>query len=635
MTMLTAVAVGLTSKPDVATYVPFPVGDVVYHEGTGTLQFSFPATHRHRLPDSLAGSPLVVAQPTPKALAAMTTNGGSCRVLVVGAGGIGCELLKTFVLRGVMNMDVIDLDTIDASNLNRQFLFTTKDVGQPKCVVAARVLSEGTAASITPHHGNVMDTERFSKDYFSQFNVVCCGLDNVAARKHVNRMCCRAGVPLVESGTTGFNGQVQPIQAGTTECYDCAPKPSGVPSFAVCTIHARPTTLVHCVHYAKELYNRMFGDVASSDVELEVLEGMRCDAERLFHTIHYDKIMSSAAVISGHPRGPPRPISMEDVREGAVDAEAAEFASAFLERYQSLLGRGERKAFDKDDDVAMGFVAATASLRAYIFNIDGASARELKTIAGNIIPAVATSNAVTGAIVVSQAMRYLVPHLSTGPMFVHLRNAPQARRRFVGEGTARRRIVDQYIMHSHALSAPNPSCLTCGTSIGRAFVCLDAEDTTLGLFVREVLQKDLGLAAPVVDIGTSTVYEHEELETLKHTKLSKWVSSSTSGRADFNVSDLSQEVNWVLTVQHEPTTDKTTSLYRLTVASTAAVMDAPAASDRQTVLAGDDDDDVTSYNPSNRHAKRDRCGDKDKAMAFRSDGSELERAGVDFVDLDN
>ena len=66
-------------------------------------------------------------------------------------------------------------------------------------------------AKLEAYHANIMDSQ-FSVDWFAGFNIVFNALDNLAARRHVNRMCLAAGVPLVESGTTGFNGQVQVIE---------------------------------------------------------------------------------------------------------------------------------------------------------------------------------------------------------------------------------------------------------------------------------------------------------------------------------------------------------------------------------------------------------------------------------------
>lgn len=87
-------------------------------------------------------------------------------------------------------------------------------------------------------------------DWFKGFTMVFNALDNLEARRHVNKMCLAADIPLIESGTTGFNGQVQVIKKGKTACYDCTTKETPK-SFPVCTIRSTPSQPIHCIVWGK------------------------------------------------------------------------------------------------------------------------------------------------------------------------------------------------------------------------------------------------------------------------------------------------------------------------------------------------------------------------------------------------
>jgi ubiquitin-like 1-activating enzyme E1 B len=79
------------------------------------------------------------------------------------------------------------------------------------------------------------------------------------ARRHVNRLCIATDIPLVESGTAGYLGQVQVIKKGMYECYECQPKPTPK-QYAFCTIRSAPTKPIHCIIWAKEELSTYFGD---------------------------------------------------------------------------------------------------------------------------------------------------------------------------------------------------------------------------------------------------------------------------------------------------------------------------------------------------------------------------------------
>ncbi len=102
----------------------------------------------------------------------------------------------------------IDLDTIDLSNLNRQFLFQKQHIKKPKAVIAKEsVLQFNPDAKIKAYHASIFE-KQFDIEWFKSFDIVLNALDNLSARRYVNKMCLAANIPLVESGTAGYLGQV-------------------------------------------------------------------------------------------------------------------------------------------------------------------------------------------------------------------------------------------------------------------------------------------------------------------------------------------------------------------------------------------------------------------------------------------
>ena len=205
------------------------------------------------------------------------------KILLVGGGGIGCELLKDLALSGFRHVEVIDLDTIDISNLNRQLLFRSQHVGMPKCTVGCQVAKDMVPTSeneegLPPlvykaHHGNVCDTSKFHVPFVKQFNLVLNALDNVEARRRVNRLCLAANVPLIEAGTTGYLGQVTVIhKPSQIACYECKTQETQK-VYPICTIRSTPSMPVHTIVWGKELYKLLCHSKQEESMLFEDPEG--------------------------------------------------------------------------------------------------------------------------------------------------------------------------------------------------------------------------------------------------------------------------------------------------------------------------------------------------------------------------
>ncbi|RAK93213.1 NEDD8-activating enzyme E1 catalytic subunit [Aspergillus costaricaensis CBS 115574] len=255
----------------------------------------------------------------------------SSKILVIGAGGLGCEILKNLALSGFKDIHVIDMDTIDISNLNRQFLFRQSDIGKPKAEVAAAFVERRVkGVKITPYVGKIQDKD---EDYYMQFKIIVCGLDSIEARRWINSTLVgmvdfedpESLKPLIDGGTEGFKGQARVILPTLSSCIECqldmhAPRPA-VP---LCTIATIPRQPQHCIEWAHQ-------------------------------------------------------IAWQEQRKD--------------------------DAFDSDDMEHIGWVYNAALERAKQFNISGVTFQMTQGVVKNIIPAIASTNAVIAAATTSEALK--------------------------------------------------------------------------------------------------------------------------------------------------------------------------------------------------------------------------------------
>lgn len=190
---------------------------------------------------------------------------------LVGAGAIGCEMLKNWAMIGLGsgpngNIAVTDMDQIERSNLNRQFLFRPKDVGQLKSDTAAaavQAMNPDLKGKITSMKDRVaQDTEHvFNENFWNSLDAVTNALDNVDARTYVDRRCVFFHKPLVDSGTLGTKGNTQVVLPRMTESYSSSQDPPEQ-SFPMCTLRSFPNRIEHTIAWAKDLFHTYFAGPA-------------------------------------------------------------------------------------------------------------------------------------------------------------------------------------------------------------------------------------------------------------------------------------------------------------------------------------------------------------------------------------
>ncbi|CAA9991164.1 SUMO-activating enzyme subunit 2, putative [Plasmodium knowlesi strain H] len=514
----------------------------------------------------------------------------SMKILLVGAGGIGSEFLKNIITIGCRNIDIVDIDTIDITNLNRQFLFKKDDVKKYKSFVAKqRALQHKKDLNINAY---TFDVCTMKGSDIAKYDYVVNALDNIKARKYVNKLCVMEKKVLIEAGSTGYNGQVYPILANETKCYNCEEKPKNK-TYAICTIRQTPSLPEHCVAWGRLIFETFF---CKSDNEtlIDIKNHIEEESKKrnmeqyeiitfIFNYLFYDTIKELATLKKDYGTEP-IPILFKDnakkedkcdemekeesntLKEGEPphgggqneahkhkETEPAsitlcsqniwkqdECIKMYTEAFEKLYSylninkkTEEYLVFDKDDDDCINFITAISNLRMMNFSIKQKSKFDVQSIAGNIIPAISSTNAIVASLQASQLI-HVIEHLERvkggdeAVEKISLRDS-KAKHVWVKSIVSGNKMFSRgNIVNAENLEAPNPRCYICQQPMIDIYIKSFSE-MTLYDFVKNVCTNELAFLYPFLDKQDRNIFDYdsfleEDEEYIKslYNSLSEW-----------------------------------------------------------------------------------------------------------------
>lgn len=308
----------------------------------------------------------------------------STKCFIVGSGAIGCELLKQFAMMGIGTKDngtiyITDMDIIEKSNLNRQFLFRNKDIGHSKSITAANAIKNINPELCIEAHNNRIGQENehiYNEQFYKNLMFVANALDNVEARQYVDQQCVLNKIPLLESGTLGTKGNTQIIIPFLTESYGSTTDPPEK-SIPVCTLKYFPYNIEHTIQYARDQFEGIFNQSVLATINYlenpDKIKNMKLtEMVLLSNNVHF--------ILDNYPKNYDDCIKWafnfwhEQYRDQIKDL-LTYFPPNKLTKEKCLFWSGTKRCpkyldFDFKNDLHIDYVYFGANLWAYIFNIE-------------------------------------------------------------------------------------------------------------------------------------------------------------------------------------------------------------------------------------------------------------------------
>eukprot|EP01128_Nolandella_sp_AFSM9_P005358 TRINITY_DN256_c0_g2_i1.p1 TRINITY_DN256_c0_g2~~TRINITY_DN256_c0_g2_i1.p1 ORF type:complete len:1063 (-),score=334.92 TRINITY_DN256_c0_g2_i1:80-3268(-) len=303
---------------------------------------------------------------------------------LVGAGAIGCEVLKCWAMMGLSagpngSIHVTDMDTIEISNLNRQFLYRPWDVTKFKSetsAAAAQVMNP--ELKITPWSVRVgPDTETtYDADFWGKLSGVCNALDNVKARLYMDQRCVFYQKSLLESGTQGTKGNTQVIVPFLTESYGSSVDPPAKET-PVCLLHSFPNNIQHCMQWARELcFEGSFvkdADINNNYIETEGF------VDSLAPTLRLSTLQTLKATMLDRPKTFEECVEwarleFEDKFGNAIKQLLYTFPKDYVDKHGTPFWSGAKRpptpiVFDAENELHLDYIVSASFLKAFSFGI--------------------------------------------------------------------------------------------------------------------------------------------------------------------------------------------------------------------------------------------------------------------------
>jgi ubiquitin-activating enzyme E1 len=370
------------------------------------------------------------------------------KYFVVGAGAIGCELLKNFAMIGLGcgpdgYIKVTDMDTIERSNLNRQFLFRPNDIGKSKSECASHAVKVMNSDINIINYNNYLgpSTEDiFNHNFYKDLDGIANALDNVEARKYVDTKAIFYDFPVIDSGTVGTKCSVQVIKPYETTSYN-SNRDSDDGMIPICTVKNFPYRIDHTIQWAKVQFEELFSDIPKILLKVqsgEIIEDYEEDKielikdripETLEECIDFmikkfdyeynivinelleeypeDKLNDDGTQFwTGSDKRMPKPIIYNE--HNKLHTDYVDNGADILMRVINNNFREE--VFEKDDDsnAHIDFITNASNLRAMNYNIKPIDRYQTKKIAGRIIPALATTTSVVAGLVTIEIIKLIL-----------------------------------------------------------------------------------------------------------------------------------------------------------------------------------------------------------------------------------